>query len=125
LVLLIVYVPTLSVPMLLFLFFLLGFFACGQVISYPTMAESNPARLTSTALSIVAITLNLGSAITQPMFGWIMHWHYSSGLSVTHYRPNDYLAALIILPVVSAIALLLSLKVKETYCKPLDESSPA
>lgn len=113
----IIYMPTLSVSNLLVLFFALGFFACGQVLSFPTVAESNRPALTSSALSIVAISLNLGSAIVQPIFGWIMHWHYPSTQHVAHYLAKDYLAAMMLLPIVLAITILLSLKVRETFCQ--------
>lgn len=116
-VLWVIYDPSLSTGALMALFFALGFFACGQVISYPTMAESNPPQLTGSALSIVAIVLNVGSAITQPLFGWVMHWHYPATQHITRYTAQDYQAAIVILPVVLVISIGLSLRVRETYCR--------
>ena len=116
--LVIVYVPHLSVAALLILFFSLGFISCGQCISYPTMTESNSPHLTSTALSIVAIILNLSSAFFQPIFGRLMHWHYPAAMHITQYSNSDYMTAMISLPFVLVLAIGLSFKVRETFCKP-------
>lgn len=123
----ILYDPYLSMSSLMALFFALGFFACGQVISYPTMAECNPVQLTGSALSIVAIALNIGSAITQPLFGWIMHWDYPASQHVTQYAPGDYSSAIIILPVALILAIGLSLRVRETFCRNdlMNEETPS
>jgi len=112
----ILYLPNLNISTLMLLFFSLGFFSCGQCIAYPTMTEINPPHLTSTALSIVAIILNLGSAIFQPIFGQLMNRHHTEQI-VTSYTAHDYRTAMLSLLVVIAVAIILSLKIKETFCK--------
>ena len=52
-ILTIIYVPGLSLTQLTLLFLALGFFTSSQVITYPTIAESNPVVLTATSVSVI------------------------------------------------------------------------
>lgn len=55
-------------------FFVAGFLMSSQVISYPMLAEVNSPETTGTALSLLAIFLNLSCAFIQPIFGWAMNF---------------------------------------------------
>ncbi len=54
------------------LFLSLGIATSSQVISYPTIAESNPIGLVSTATSFAALIINIIGAVSQPVFGWLL-----------------------------------------------------
>ncbi len=119
-VLLITYANISSVSILMALFFFLGLLASAQVLSYPTIAESNPATVTGTAMSIVAIMLNLASFIAQPLFGALMDG--GSGKvtvkATAIYAPSDFYLAMLLLPAAFLISLILAAFIKETFCKP-------
>lgn len=119
-ILLIMFMPHLSFFMLLLLFLALGFFTSTQIISYPTIAESNPKALTGTATGLASVLIMGGGAVFQPLFGWLMDLRWN-GLTVNGtaiYSPHDYLLGMAIMPVAIAIGLIASLLIRETYCQP-------
>jgi MFS family permease len=122
LVLLIIYIPTLSLTQLIILFFALGFITSANVISYPTIAESNPKILTATSVSIVSICAIGGYAVFQPLFGWIMDSHWAGQMqgAARVYSAADYHFAITLLPVMFAVALIAAIFIRETRCKPME-----
>ncbi len=117
--LILMYVPDLSLSTLIFLFFLIGFVTSSQVLSYPAIAELNPIALTSTAVSIASVSIMLSGAIFQPFFGWIMqlHWDHTVVDGVPMYSAHDFLNAMMIMPVSFILGLIIAIMIKETYCK--------
>ena len=118
-VLLIAYSNINSTSTLSALFFLLGLLASAQVISYPTIAESNSLTITSTAMSTVAIFLNVVSFIAQPLFGWLIHlsWDGTKVNNIPVYSASNFHLAMVLLPLAFIISLLIAFKVRETYCQ--------
>ncbi len=116
--LLIIYLPQLSLAMGMVLFFSLGFFTSGQIISYPLIAESNPPTLTATA-SGLASTLIMAGGISQPFFGWLMgiHWDQQTVNGIPLYSLHDYRLALWIMPIGFILGILATIPLKETYCQ--------
>ncbi len=119
LVMLIIQVPMHSFVTLLTLFFLLGLTTSTQVISYPTIAESNSHALTATSVSVVSFTTISGYAWSQPLFGSLMDWHWNGLMQGGHaiYSAINFKTALLILPIGFLIAFVAALMLKETYCK--------
>jgi sugar phosphate permease len=106
----------LSLPVVLSLFFALGFFTSCQVLSYPLVAESNAKNLTATSVSVVSFFAIGGYAIFQPLFGWLLDYGWR-GTAVYHmrvYSASDYHRALLILPIGFCIALFAALLLKES-----------
>lgn len=105
----------LSFPVVLVLFFALGFFTSSQVLSYPLVAESNPKHLTATSVSVVSFFAIGGYAVFQPLFGWLMDsaWNGTVKNHVSIYSLSDYHHALIILPIGFFIALFATFFLKE------------
>lgn len=118
-VLAIIYTPQLSFSALMMLFLLLGFFTSTQVISYPTVAESNSLALTATSVSVVSIFTQGGTAFYQPLFGYLLQtaWHGQYINNVPFYSIAAYHRALLMLPAGFAIAIVAAFFVKETYGK--------
>lgn len=117
---LILYLPTQNEACLLLLFLFLGFITGAQIISYPTVAESNPPALTSSSVSVVSFTTISGYAIFQPLFGYFMDLHWNH-LYINHqpiYHASDFSTAILMLPILFVIALLAALGVKETRALP-------
>ena len=121
LIITIMFWPYHSLLTLMGLFFALGFFTSTQVISYPTVAESNAKSLTATSVSIVSVSAISGYAIFQPIFGWLIDYHWDHQL-INHkpvYSIADFHLALAIIPIGFILAFIASLFIRETYCRPL------
>ena len=102
-------------------FFLLGFITSAQVIGYPLIAESNPAALTGSSIAVASILIMSGG-FTQTLFGKIvdLFGHHTIHNNVIIYTNKGYHMAMLIMPIAFLIALVLSLIVKESYCKPIE-----
>lgn len=120
--LVLIYVPDLSLMSILFLFFFIGFITSSQVLTYPLAAELNSIALTSTAISVISVTIMLSGVIFQPLFGWIMqsHWDQSITNGVPLYSSSDLVNAMLIMPIAFAIGLLIAFFMKETFCRSVE-----
>lgn len=115
----IIYVPNLSLPEYMVLLFLLGFSSSTQIISYPTVAESNPRILTATSISVISFTAISGYPISQQLFAYFLDMGHDAQIvnNVHIYSAADFNRALIILPVAFVVSLLMALLMRETNCK--------
>jgi MFS family permease len=104
------------------LFFILGLISSTQIISYPTVAESNPKILTATSVSVVSFTTLSGGAIFQPLFGYIMdrQGDFTVVNNMHIYSAMDYHRAMYIMPIAMAVALIVTFFIRETHCKSVD-----
>lgn len=113
------YIPGLSLSMIVFLFFLIGFVTSSQVLTYPALAELNPIYLTSTAVSIDSLCIMASGFIVPPAFGWLMErggpHQLVNGAAV--YTAQDFKLAMLIMPVALLIGLLITALMRETYCQ--------
>ena len=107
-----------SASSMMFLFFCLGFFTSAQVISYALVAESSPAVITASAVSIVSIMTQSGYIIYQNIFCYLLVKHGEMQIinNVPTYSIGDFEFATTILPVGLIIAGIALYGVKETYC---------
>ncbi|OGT36888.1 MAG: hypothetical protein A3F11_08905 [Gammaproteobacteria bacterium RIFCSPHIGHO2_12_FULL_37_14] len=113
------YMPDLSLQSIVILFLLIGLVTSSQVLSYPTIAELNPIYLTSTAVSIASICIMISGFIFQPFFGWIMEQSKAHTVinGMTIYTSRDFDLAMMIMPVAFIVALIVTLFIRETYCR--------
>lgn len=113
------FVPNLSVPVVIALFTLIGFATSSQVLTYPTIAELNPIYLTSTAVSIDSLCIMASGFIVPPLFGWLMEHagahEMVDGMSV--YSAQSYNLAMLLVPVSFVVALGVAFLIRETYCR--------
>ena len=118
-VLAIIHAPNLSNAEYIILFLLLGFTTSTQIISYPTVAESNPKILTATSISVISFSAIAGYPISQQLFGYFLDYGKDAQIvnNIHVYSAADFNRALIILPVAFLISLVMSLLMRETYCK--------
>ena len=118
--LLLVTTTSLSFLTLMALFLAMGFFTSTQIITYPTIFESNPPEMTGVCESLSSTLIMSGGAIFQPLFGWMMDRHWSGTLAngLREYSTQDYQFAYWILPAAFLVSLALALCVRETYCQP-------
>lgn len=113
------YMPNLSLSTIILLFFLVGFVTSSQVLSYPTIAELNPIYLTSTAVSVDSICIMASGFISQPFFGWLMEQTNDHVIvnGVVNYTAQDFNHAMLIMPIAFVIALITTVFIRETYCR--------
>lgn len=119
-VLIMMYAPHLSVGALLILSFLLGFLTSSQIISYPAIAELNPIELTASAVSIVSVVIMFSGVVVQPLTGWLigLHWDHQMVDGKPLYLKEDFMSAMLIMPISFVISFFVALGIKETGCKP-------
>lgn len=113
---------TATLSMLMILFFLLGFITSTQVITYPTVTESNSRLLTATSVSVVSFSVISGGAIFDPLFGWLidLHAHTDTLVRSITYSAADFRFAIWMLPAMFFVALIAALFIRETYCRRQD-----
>jgi len=118
-VLIMMYAPHLSVGALLVLSFFLGFLTSSQIISYPAIAELNPIELTASAVSIVSVVIMFSGVVVQPLTGWLigMHWDHQMVDGKPLYLKEDFMSAMLIMPISFVISFFVALGIKETGCK--------
>lgn len=118
-ILLLMYIPNLSLTAIIVLFFVIGFVTSSQVLSYPTIAELNPLALTGTAVSVDSVLIMSSGFIFQPLFGWMMELNWDGTMSngAPVYSAHDFQNAMMIMPVGFVLGLIVAFFIKETYCK--------
>jgi MFS family permease len=121
LILILMFVPHLSLVSLLLLFLGIGIFTSAQILSYPLIAESNPRALTGTAEGIASILIMAGG-ISQPLFGALitLNWDQKLSNGVPVYSYHDFLLGLSIIPVAFVISIICALLIRETNCQRMD-----
>jgi MFS family permease len=118
-IMLLLYLPNLSIKSIIYLFFLIGFVTSSQVLTYPAIAELNPTYLTSTAVSIDSLCIMASGFIVPSLFGWLMEQNGSHPLTkdIAIYTAQDFNRAMLIIPIAFIIGLLITVFMRETYCK--------
>ena len=109
---------------ILFLFLLLGITTSTQIIGYPLVAENSPRIITAMSVSVVNISIEGGSGILQPFFGYLMdetQLHRLHHIS-THFAAQDFKYAMWIFPVGFLIAVFCMKFIPETNCNQYSES---
>lgn len=123
LVLAVMFLPQLSFYPLFALFFLIGFFTSAQIIGYPLVAENSKRMITAMSVSVVNISVQGGSGLFQPIFGYLldkhqlMRTHHVSG----HLIGGDFHWAMWIFPAGLALTMLLVFALPETRCRQRSE----
>jgi MFS family permease len=96
------------------IFCLLGFFTSTQVISYPLIAESNPAYLVGVSTSVASVIIMGGGGLAQVFFGYLMNLHAGSA---SNYSSQDYGFAMCLFPLSILVTFVVLFFIKETNCQ--------
>jgi MFS family permease len=117
--LVLMYVPDLSLTSLMILFFLIGFVTSSQVLTYPAIAELNPLALTGTAVSIASVLIMGSGMIFFPLFGWLLErdWDKTMVNNAPVYSLHDFNSAMWIMPIAFLIGIVIAFMITETYCE--------
>lgn len=120
----ILYIPDLSKFQATSLLFIFGLLSSGFLTSFSIVRESSPAQCVASALGFMNMMNTLGIALAQPLIGLVLDYMWSGqkdAEGVPIYTLLDFQQALAVLPVILAIAFLLTPFIHETYCRPLNK----
>ncbi|MCX7121903.1 MAG: MFS transporter [Gammaproteobacteria bacterium] len=119
----IIYVPNLSYWVLFTLFFLMGICTSTQIIGYPLVAENSKRVITAMSVSVVNISVQGGSALFQPFFGYLLdkHMMMRADQISTHFLSSDFKWAMMIFPVGFILAILIVFVLPETRCRQIQK----
>lgn len=128
LMMVVIYVPDLSVTTLNSLMFTLGLFYSVQALVFAVGRELSPQEAAGTAIAITNMLVMLGAMLLQPLIGHILDWSYASQhatvnlQAVLHdenvrqlYNAHDYQVAMSIIPLGILIAAVLTFFLRETH----------
>ncbi|MCK4934850.1 MAG: MFS transporter [Simkaniaceae bacterium] len=105
----VIYITTLSAPLLFFLLFLVGLFSSAQLLNFSIAIELHPRIAKGTAIALTNCIIAIGSAILQPLVGYLLDLR-SSG--VPSYSIADFQFAFTIFPLTFLAAFILLFFVK-------------
>lgn len=118
-----VFYPNMNKEFAYIIFFIFGLTNTGVAISYAVATEIHESKVVGTALAFTNMISILIGALMQPLVGRIIDIVSGSrAFNVESLLLSDFQAGLRLLPLCSLIALILSLMVKETYCRPIRQS---
>ncbi|HFD13390.1 MAG TPA: MFS transporter [Crenotrichaceae bacterium] len=114
---LLLYVPDLSVWIVDGLLFLLGFFCSSNVLAYASNARTGALDAEGTSLGFTNTWLIGGSALFQPLIGWLLQQNPSvqQQESIHHLSLADFQIPLTTIVISLFIALIMSLLIKDRY----------
>ena len=109
------YSETNSIALLSILFFLIGSSASGQSVSFATITEHVPKKLSATAIGLNNTFIMFSGSIIPPIASYLIQ---SAAGDTIHFTEQNFEVGLSIMPILFTIALLVALiGIKETYCR--------
>lgn len=119
--LLILYVPHIPVPLMLFLLFMFGVAAGAQALSFAVINDFADRELIGTSIGFNNMCVVAGGAVLQPVIGVILValWDGQIVDGVATYSLAMYERGLVLMPICYAFCAFLSSKcIQETHCQP-------
>ncbi|WP_305041992.1 MFS transporter [Geoalkalibacter sp.] len=100
-------------------FFLIGFFSGGFIVTFANAKENLSPNLAGMAIGLVNTGLFLGAAIMQPLFGWVMDLGWAGTLveGVRVYAAADYRLGFSLMFGFALLAVVGASRVHETHCQ--------
>jgi len=120
----ILFIPGLSIPTLMALCFLCGFGGSSQISGFAAARENNPPAVSATAIGLVNGLVTGAGAFFQPLLGWLLdlNWKGEMIAGARVYDAGAYRIALSAVIAGCVIGFFCSLAMRETYCRPLEQS---
>jgi sugar phosphate permease len=102
-----------------FLFGFMGFAGSGFVLTFAAAKEIIHPNLSGMAVSVVNTGCFIGTALMQPLFGYIadISWDGSIENGIRIYSQTDYYHGFLLMLIFAAIAVAGSCRLRETYCR--------
>jgi sugar phosphate permease len=101
------------------LFGFMGFAGSGFVLTFAAAKEIIHPSLSGMAVSVVNTGCFIGTALMQPLFGYIadLSWDGTIENGIRIYSQTDYYHGFLLMLVFAAIAVVGSFRLRETYCQ--------
>ncbi len=113
LMLIVLFMQHIPIAAMFFLLFLVGFTSSAYMIPFAVMSDITPTSRHAAAMGFTnMMCIIIGAPLLQPVIGAILQYLHPS---TVHYSVDDYRTALMLLPIGLCIALLLTLRLKETH----------
>lgn len=118
-----IYAPIQSGVLMELLLFAFGLFSAGFLPAFAVAKELCSQRYVATGLSFMNMMNMIGIAIAQPVIGYVLDrlWQGDIVDKVRVYPLEAYYIALALLPAGMFIALLILPRIKETYCRSVQD----
>ncbi len=114
----IIYIPNQAMWFAGLLFFVTGFVAGSQSLSFGMASELSPPTIAATAFAFTNLVINIGVSVFQPAVGAILDAHWVgrlSKLNVPVFGHSTFGIALTVLPVAYLLIILLQFWLPETH----------
>lgn len=119
----IIYLPSTPIFVVKGLLFLFGAFSSIEVVCFAVGRETSPSHVSGAAVSLVNLLVMLGGLIFQPIVGKILdaNWLGTMVNGVPVYNAHTYQLALTIIPVATALGVLFTFMLKESFDRSLEQ----
>jgi sugar phosphate permease len=119
----VLYVPGVSAKAVYIIFFIFGFFSSAQVIVFAVGREISPLRSAGTAVALTNMFVMIGGVLFQPLIGKVLDMFWSGQMAdgIRVYSMGNFQLALSILPFGLLLTVVLSLFLRETYCRVVND----
>jgi sugar phosphate permease len=106
-------------PTGLLLFGFMGFAGSGFVLTFAAAKEIIHPSLSGMAVSVVNTGCFIGTALMQPLFGYIadLSWNGTIENGIRIYTQTDYYHGFLLMLAFAVIAVIGSFRLRETYCR--------
>ena len=106
------------------LFFLMGLTSSTQIITYPAIMESTSPSIIGVSESISSVLVMGIGALSLPVFAWLNshQFHWNQWMFTWTPASSVFNQAYFLIPASFLISCILSFLVRETYCRPYQES---
>lgn len=111
--LILLYVPNLSLTAVYTCLFLYGVFCSTEIIVFALGRENSPPELAGIGIATVNMLVMIGGVITQPLIGKLLDLFVGAGSA---YSTSAFQQAMLLLPIGTFIAVILTYFVRETNC---------
>ncbi|PCI94627.1 hypothetical protein COB11_03560 [Candidatus Aerophobetes bacterium] len=111
----VVYLTKMPIFLVYVFMFLVGFFSSGQLLNFTLAAEINSPNIKGTSIAFTNFVVAVGSSIVQPIIGVFLDsgWDGKITNGINVYSIKDFQNAFLILPIMLAVAGLLTFFLKE------------
>jgi predicted MFS family arabinose efflux permease len=116
-----IYGPAMPLSLVNLLLIINGASSAGMVVCFALARENNSSHMAGGAVAFVNMGVMLAGAILQPAIGWLLdqEWDGTVVAGVRIYTEGAYETAFVFLVGAGMCSFLVSLFIKETYCRPV------
>ncbi len=120
----IIFAGVTSTPVLIILFFINGIGSSAMVVCFGAVRELNRQENSATALGLMNMFVVGSGAVLQPLIGWLLDLNWAGDMldGARLYDAAAYAIGFTTLVAANIIGLACAFGLRETYCRPLDES---